>query len=368
MLWKDKKGTLKVEARYIARDETEVMIREADGTEHTLAIADLSLQLKKLVKQTPIPQDAAEVIALLPFRVGDEIQVKYGSKWFEGVVMSLTPEQAEVRYENNQKPTTRKFDFDDIRFANGESGWQTWKDTTGKFEVRARYLSRTKTHVKLLKENGKQIEIPISKLLGKIRRYVNKLPISGEENLIGGVNPLRVDDKVQVKYSWDIWYDGVVIEVQPGRAMVEFDYKGTDTKVVFELEKIRFPGQESHWLKWKTKDGAFEVDARFLRRDHTHAVLLKENGEEIRVAIEKLSTKLAKLVKESVATTVVPEWVQIDAGQSLTSVLPNLPDFTQFALAAEKLTPKESVTGTGFWLGRERARNTKAEACRGSIG
>ena len=53
-MWKTRDGKVDVVARYIARDEKDVMIRTAEGEELVIPINDLALNLKARVKASPI--------------------------------------------------------------------------------------------------------------------------------------------------------------------------------------------------------------------------------------------------------------------------------------------------------------------------
>jgi len=188
-LWKDSRGKINVEGRYIARDKENVMIRKADGTEMTIAIDDLALNLKVRVKKTPI--------------TGEENQIN-------GV-------------ERNGRSYTESFPFSDIRFPHGEGHWELWKDSAGELKIEARYLGRDKTHVVLLKGDGSELKLPIADLAMKLKRRVLKSPVTGEENFIDGASPFRVGDQVQVLVS-KAWYDGVVKTMHLGDASVTHFY------------------------------------------------------------------------------------------------------------------------------------------------
>ena len=204
-IWKDKSGNFRVEARYISRTKTDVTIRKADGSEITVSIANLHATLRKRIAKTPITSELT-----LPVHVGDMVEVMYFSKWHDGVVKAVQDQGASVEIKSDSPlARTRDFKLKDIRFPNGEGNWGIWKDASGDFKVEARYLSRTKTEVTLLKTDGSELTVPINKLHPSLRSRLAKTMITADLNKIDGAIPIRVGDRVQVK-NHSSWYDGTV--------------------------------------------------------------------------------------------------------------------------------------------------------------
>lgn len=350
-VWKDSTGKFKVEARYIARDETSVMIRKADGTDLTIPIDNLSLDLRQKVKKTPVTGEENKVDGAEPVRVGDRVQVRaYSTTWYDGVVKRVLIGQAEVDYERSGRSETKKFQFKDIRFPNGEGRWREWVDSTGGFRIIARYISRTADEVTIRKEDGNELTIPIERLSAKIRRVLADTPITGQETMIDGANPIRVGDLVQIK-SGSRWYDGKIKESRPGGALVEYKYSessSTTQNKFFELKEIRYPNGEGHWRKWQDDSGSFEILARFLKRNATHVTLLKEDGGKINVPIDRLSMKLKRLLDQTLSLTPRPEKVEFAMSPKTTSFLSSAPDFSQLALSDVQSSNLISLQDGGF--------------------
>ena len=352
MIWKAPRKKIKVEGRYLTRDDEQVMILQADGTEIVIPIDDLTSEIKELVRMTPIPGEENHINGADPVRKGDEVQVKYFSKWYPGVVDGMTPGKASVTYESSGRSSTKEFSLEDVRFPNGEGFWREWSDASGKFKIIARYISRTKTDVTIRKEDGTEVTLPIKLLASSVRRDVNQRPITGQENLIGGVSPVRVGDKIQVKTTWE-WVDGVVKELGVGKALIERLSEGETGNEVFDLSKVRFPNGEGHWQKWKSSAGDFEIIARYLNRDSTHVILRKEDGQTIRVPTEKLDTKRRKQVEKAVVMSELPEKMSFSIASSPPSSKGYTPDFATVALPSESSStsispPKDG--GFGFEL------------------
>ncbi len=331
-IWKDSTGKFKVEARYIARDETSVMIRKADGTELTIPIDKLSLDLRQRVKKTPITGEENKIDGAEPVRVGDRVQVQYFSSWYDGVVKKVFPGEAEVDYEYSGRTSTKKFALKDIRFPNGEGRWREWSDASGQFKIIARYISRTATEVTIRKEDGSDLTVPIDRLSGKLKRLLAETPITGQETMVDGVNPIRVGDQVEVR-SGSSWVDGVIKESRPGAALVEYKWGSSTSKKEFQLKDIRYPNGEGHWRKWADDSGSFEVTARYLRRNATHATLMKEDGSKINVPIDRLSSKLQRMMAQTLAIAPQPEKIEFAMSPKMTSFLSNAPSFAQLSLS-----------------------------------
>ena len=295
LVWKDATGKSSVEARYISRTETDVTIRKADGSELTVPIESLHPTLRKQVAKTPVSSDLT-----FPVHVGDQVEVNYFAKWYDGTVRSVIGDTVSVEYESGDASTsTKDFELKDIRFPNGEGHWMIWKDASGKFKVEARYLSRTDTDVTIRKTDGTEATVPIDALHPTLRQLVAKTTVTSELNKIDGAIPIRVGDPVQVK-SWSSWYDGVVKEVKIGGAEVEYTRGSWGKKnEYFDLKDIRYPNGEGPWREWSDASGGFKIIARYLARNETHVTILKEDQTELDVPIDRLNSPIKRLLKQT---------------------------------------------------------------------
>jgi FKBP-type peptidyl-prolyl cis-trans isomerase 2 len=311
-IWKDASGKFSVEGRYLSRTKTDVTIRKADGTEATVPIANLHPSIRAQLAKTPI---TADIIA--PVRVGDVVEVKYFSKWYEGTIQSVRGQNATVQYDKGgSSPSTGDFKLEDMRFPGAQGHWMLWKDASGKFQVEARYISRTESDVTLRKVDGTDLTIPIESLHPTLRQQVAKTIVTSELNKVDGAIPIRVGDRVQIK-SYSSWYDGVVKEVKIGAAVVQYERGSWGPKSdVFELKDMRYPNGEGPWREWSDSSGGFKIIARYMGRDETHVTILKEDQSELRVPIDKLSAPLRKLLKDTPVITRRPARVVL-AGAEL---------------------------------------------------
>ncbi len=178
MIWKDASGKFKVEARYISRTDSDVTIRKTDGTEATVPIDALHPTLRQLVGKTTVTSELNKIDGAIPIRVGDPVQVKSWSSWYDGVVQEVKIGGAEVEYTRGSWGKKNEyFDLKDIRYPNGEGPWREWSDASGGFKIIARYLARNETHVTILKEDQTELDVPIDRLSAPIKRLLKQTPI-----------------------------------------------------------------------------------------------------------------------------------------------------------------------------------------------
>ncbi len=158
--------------------------------------------------------------AIAPVRAGDQVEVRWGSTWYSGEVLSFQEAAgvAEVRYKWGSIPSTGKFKLADMRFPNDEGPWMVWSDATGKFRIEARLIKADETNVTLRKEDGTEIQVPIEKLSKGLQKELLKVQKATKK--LHEESPVRVGDDVEVKISWT-WFPAKVLKVLPGGALLE---------------------------------------------------------------------------------------------------------------------------------------------------
>ena len=351
--WSDVEGTVNFEGRFISRDATKVTIRKTDGTDFRLPIDELAPRLRRRVLAVRDINKINHVNGADPFRPGDEVQVVKNDLWYEGVVTQMKVGKATVTYKGkNGEKEAEDFTFGLIRFPNGEGRWREWKSANGKFKIIGRYISRTKTHVTIRKLDGSDVTVPNQSLSTALRRILGKTPITGAETLIGGVNPIRVGDEVEVRTSRSRysssrgtnWTPGVILESHPEHALVEVSGSKKETKI-FKFVDIRYPNGEGAWQKWDTDDGEFKIIARYIRRTVKNVTLIKENGKSVDVPIDRLSTKLKRIVNKLPVVAITPEQIEFQSGRNVTSFLGNPPSFQEFTATFDPIVTIESFQG-----------------------
>ena len=177
MIWKDASGKFSIEARYLSRTKDNVALRKADGSEIEVPISALSPALKRQLAKTPITGEENKINGANPIRVGDQVQCRWVSNWYDGIVKEIKPGLALIAYKWGSSDREREFKFEDIRFPNGEGPWQEWSDDSGSFKTIARYISRDENHVTLRREDGSDVRVEIARLSAKLRRELAKTPI-----------------------------------------------------------------------------------------------------------------------------------------------------------------------------------------------
>ena len=300
-MWKTRDGKVDVVARYIARDEKDVMIRTATGEELTISIKDLALNLKARVKASPITGQENAVNGVVPIKIGDKVQVNRYSTWYPGNVRSLDIGEATVEYTRNGHQYTDNFAFANIRYPDGEWKWENWSDAEGTTKFEGRFISRNATTATIRKADGTDIRLPIAELAPRLKRRVLSVREASKINHINGADPFRPGDNVQIIKS-KLWYQGVIAEVQIGRAIVEYKANGKMKTETFEFGEIRFPNGEGRWREWKSANGKFKIIGRYISRTKTHVTIRKSNGKDVTVPNQSLSSDLRRILAKTPIT------------------------------------------------------------------
>ena len=114
-----------------------------------------------------------------------------------------------------------------------------FSDPSGKFRVKAIVMDATDTSVKLKKEDGQEIDVPLDKLSDRDQQYIREL-LAKYKAMVGD---FPIGTVVQIK-SGSRWYPGKVLQVQPGKYFVGFDdYSDSWNKWVTATE-LQLPADE----------------------------------------------------------------------------------------------------------------------------
>lgn len=348
--WKNAAGSISFEGRYVGRDSTQVTIKKADGSDFVMPIDELDRRLKRRVLSVPETAKLNYVDGTEPFRTGDEVQVVKRGVWYDGKVTEIKNGKVEVEYQDRKydRVETERFSLDEIKFPNGEGRWREWASANGKFKIVGRYISRTKTHVTIRKLDGNEITVQNEKFSAAIRRMIKKTPVTGEETLIGGVNPIRIGDQVEVLVKGSFrsiqWMPGVILESAPGGVMVELAGEKKERKG-FSLADVRYPNGEGAWQKWTTEKGQHEVVARYIRRSTQKVTLLKENGGVVKIPIDVLSSKLKKIVKDIPVIAQPPKEISFEGAHRVATFFDNSPDFKSYTTSVEAVDTFQGLKG-----------------------
>lgn len=267
--------------------------------------------------------------AIDPVRPGDKVEVLSVGSWVPGEVLLYEKGQALVRYVwIREKEGT--FNLDKIRFPNSEGSWMIWRDVSGKFQIPARLVGRTDTHVKLLKENGETIEVPIEKLADSLKNRLNRL-MEAEKRIVDA-SLVRVGDVVEYK-RFSTWYTATVDSLLPTGAHIRY-FDGTwDRQADADYKDLRYPNGEGPWADWTDSSGKHKVKARYLTHDETHVELLLQGGKQIRLERSKLAVSIESGLVQRPILTRRPGEVEFDMSRVSYE---KLPSWTSFGTTASK--------------------------------
>lgn len=91
-------------------------------------------------------------------------------------------------------------------------------DDSGKFRVKATIVNLDETTVKLRKVDGQEIDVPIARLSDRDQQYL-KQTLEAYRKMVGD---FPIGTRVEI-FSSGGWHLGVVLQVQPGKYLVDFD-------------------------------------------------------------------------------------------------------------------------------------------------
>lgn len=111
---------------------------------------------------------------------------------------------------------------------------------------------------------------------------------------------VNVDEEVKVLFLGD-WRDGVVVETKGKIALVEFEFANNMKQQAFQRKDIRRLNEVDAMdfcRTWKSASGSFSVDAALGSINGDEITLIKEDLTEIKLSLDKLSTKDQSYVKK----------------------------------------------------------------------
>jgi hypothetical protein len=217
-----------------------------------------------------------------------------------------------------------------------ESKIRTWKSEDGKFKIKASFVAVEDEKIRLKKENGKTIAVPLRKLSEKDQQYAKSKsrgdsddPFAVEESdeipddmwpLIERRQTLIEDQERHqqlAKQNPNLMIGDIIkYETFPrGTAygvVTRLDFSGVVEKVDKdgELDEDTLNGQSTWWFfdreqvpaktrTWKSSTGKFKIEARLVEiLDGDKLVLEKPNGETLKVPLSKLGKSDQNFVKK----------------------------------------------------------------------
>lgn len=111
------------------------------------------------------------------FNAGDEIEYLWGSKWYPGTVVEADTSGVAIEYMWGSSQKREKVDSFKLRFAweaKAITPMRFWSDETKQFRIRAAAIGIKDGNVKLHKEDGTELNVPIDKLCSADQRVLKK--------------------------------------------------------------------------------------------------------------------------------------------------------------------------------------------------
>ena len=116
-----------------------------------------------------------------PFRVGQKVEVTFGGTRSAVVEKIMANGWLRLRFDDGTTsvlPSKRVHSIDEENAADTavqSAELRTWTDSSGKFQVEARFLRLADDQVTIEQEGGKQITLPLTRLSAADQAYVNSL-------------------------------------------------------------------------------------------------------------------------------------------------------------------------------------------------
>ena len=107
-------------------------------------------------------------LAQTKFKVGDQIEYKMGPQTYSGQVVEVRKNGwAKIEFEIDGHQTSRTVPLRQITLikAKTDDEFRQWTDDTGEFSVRAKLIEQTDQAVKLKKEDGRVVTVPLDKVV-----------------------------------------------------------------------------------------------------------------------------------------------------------------------------------------------------------
>jgi hypothetical protein len=185
-------------------------------------------------------------LAQRPYRLGQEIEFKLRGEWTPGKVLRVMPDgkSVQVRATINGRPQSGVVPLEDVRPVGTEAEEKppaaapatvrTWSDSSGQFKIEAVYLGQEGEGVKLLKNDGAVITVPLAKLSKVDQDYV-----AGRANSPAAPRGFKVGDAVEVHWRAVKWYPAVIKQVDGNRYLIHYDDFSDSFDEWFDLKDIR---------------------------------------------------------------------------------------------------------------------------------
>lgn len=205
------------------------------------------------------------------FNPGDEIEYLWVSKWYPGTVLEVAPDGVAIEYMWGNLQKREKVDAFKLRFAweaKAITPMRFWSDASKQFRIRAAAVGVKEGFVRLHKEDGSEISVPIEKLSAADQRILSQAKAqAGPE--IPELPPLSEFNRTTAGWaaSWNDADDlaGISPDPPPSFASVPMKGVGFQKGHFFEdLIRVEPIGGSDGWMVAGTVDGHGDLPSRVL--------------------------------------------------------------------------------------------------------
>lgn len=175
------------------RDQVEREVAEArrrisgNGFDNSSSVPSLPLQVQNNPIEIPIPKEAELLPLDFPVPRGTKLAACSGRRWnYVTVIKDSAEDNVAIHWDDRTSDfdgfihrsqlIIRKFDLKKLRAKVAKQDRREWTDATGKFKVEAKITSRSATHITLVKDDGKEIKLPIEKLSSADQKWLKDNP------------------------------------------------------------------------------------------------------------------------------------------------------------------------------------------------
>lgn len=223
-IWKDKSGKHTIDAEFLTIEQGVVHLKRADGKVAKIRLVELSKEDQEYLRQAAKEKKRAKT------PVSDERSRGFSFSFSErSNFSSRSTSQGGIPGESEaQGSVKRRLTFG----ASQQSEPRTpkarlWSSSSGKHKILASFVSLESDAVKLRRDDGKEITVPLSKLSDKDQAEAEKLaritrdqPSGNESRQPGEYYP---GDVVEVRDPFDGWKSGKVQGLKDDHLIVLYD-------------------------------------------------------------------------------------------------------------------------------------------------
>lgn len=242
------------------------------------------------------------------FKPGDEIEYLWGSKWYPGTVLEVGNGGVAIEYTWGNSPRRDQVEAFKLRFAweaQAITPMRFWSDESKKFRIKAAAIAIKDGYVKLHKEDGTDVSVPIEKLSSSDQRLLKQAKAQAGPEIPAIPAPTAFQrSNSGWSASWNNAADlsQVAPDPSPSFASVPMAGVGFPKGHFFEdLIRVEPIGGSDGWMLAGTVDGHGELPSRLmwasLAAGNIKRIQFLPNGERV-AAVDPPNRLVLTLNKE----------------------------------------------------------------------